>query len=136
MKIKLIEFNKNYYKPSRSHYNDAGADIYAISDYSLGIGETKCIPLGFGIEVPDGYTACIFPRSSLASKGLFPQLSPIDSGYRGEIHCILTNTSDKVYQISAGDRIGQLVVFPIVICDFTTKFTDERMQGAFGSTGK
>ena len=33
-------------------------------------GEITKIPLGFGIEVPDGFAGYVFPRSSMAVKGL------------------------------------------------------------------
>lgn len=42
------------------------------------------VPLGFGIEVPDGYAGYVFPRTSMAVKGLVCELPPVDSGYRGE----------------------------------------------------
>lgn len=135
MKIKLINFGyKN--KPYRAHENDAGADIYVQEDVYLAPGKTIKIPLGFGIELPDGYAAFIFPRSGMASQGVVCELPPIDSGYRGEIHAIVSNVSTKAYKLEAGDRVGQLVVVPIVIADFIDYDIKERGEGAFASTGK
>ena len=54
-------------------------------DCTLQPGEIGKVPLGIGIEVPDGYTGYVFPRSSMAVKGLVRELSPVDSGYRGKI---------------------------------------------------
>ena len=87
MKIKLIDFGleKDHY-PFRPHENDAGADVYMPYDYTLKPGEIARIPLGFGLMIPDGYAGYVFPRSSMATKGLVCELPPIDSGYRGEIH--------------------------------------------------
>lgn len=137
MKIKLIDFGiPSAQRPYRPHGNDAGADVYMPYDFTLQPGEIAKIPLGFGIEVPDGYAGYVFPRSSMAAKGLVCELPPIDSGYRGEIHAILSNVSSQTHYISKGSRIGQLVITPVVIADFVTELGDKRGTGAFGSTGK
>lgn len=135
MKIKLIDYGyKN--APYRAHDNDAGADVYVNNDYTLESGETIKIPLGFGLELPDGYAAFVFPRSSMAARGLTCELPPIDSGYRGEIHAIVTNNSEHDQTINVGERIGQVVVVPVVVADFVTERGESRGVGAFGSTGK
>lgn len=135
MKIKLIDFG---YKqpPCRAHENDAGADVFSTTTVRLFPNDTVKIPLGFGIELPDGYAAFVYPRSGMSAKGIVCELPPIDSGYRGEIHAIVTNNSNSMYQIKEGDRIGQLVVTPVVIADFITTDIKERGTGAFASTGK
>ena len=136
MKIELINFGyKN--APKRAHYNDAGADVYAISDCVVRAMSTVKIPLGFGVKIPDGLCGLIFPRSGLSSKGIACELPPIDSGYRGEIHAIVTNNSSIDYKISEGDRIGQLVIVPIVLADYVESIDEEgRGNGGFSSTGK
>ena len=139
MKVKVIDFG--YEKlPFRAHENDAGADVHVClhngeEKIALWPHETTKIPLGLGLCLPDGYAAYVFPRSGLSSKGITCELPPIDSGYRGEIHAIVHNgTNDKVF-INNGDRIGQLVIVPVVIADFVTETGPERGDGAFGSTG-
>ena len=85
MKIKLIDFGvPEHQRPYRPHGNDAGADVYLPYDCTLQPGEIAKIPLGFGLEIPDGYAGYIFPRTSMAVKGLVCELPPVDSGYRGE----------------------------------------------------
>jgi dUTP pyrophosphatase len=98
-------------------------------------GVTVKIPLGIGLCLPDGYAAFVFPRSGLASHGIVCELPPIDSGYRGEIHAIVHNGSNEPIDIENGDRIGQLVIMPVVVADFVTETGPERGDGAFGSTG-
>ena len=79
MKIKLIDFGvAEKHRPFRPHDNDAGADVYMPYDCTVKPGEIAKIPLGFGVEVPDGYAAFVFPRSSMAVKGLVCELPPID----------------------------------------------------------
>lgn len=139
MKIKIIDYGYSQL-PYRAHDNDAGADVHVCfhdNDGIIGIKphETMKVPLGLGLCLPDGYAAYVFPRSGLSSKGITCELPPIDSGYRGEIHAIVTNCSDEVHFIRNGDRIGQLVVMPVVIADFVTEEGEQRGVGAFGSTG-
>lgn len=134
MKIKVINFGYQNL-PMRAHANDAGADVYSMKRTVIFPQETVKIPLGLGLILPDGYMACVYPRSGLSAKGIVCELPPIDSGYRGEIHAIVTNCSDKPFQIEVGDRIGQLVITPVVVADFITDDIEERGTGAFGSTG-
>ena len=60
MKIKIIDFGlPENHRPLRSHANDAGADVYMPFDCTLEPGGIAKIPLGFGLEVPDGYAAYV-----------------------------------------------------------------------------
>lgn len=139
MKVKVIDFGYDKL-PFRAHENDAGADVHACFHngtdvWTLMPGATAKIPLGLGLCLPDGYAAFVFPRSGLSSGGIVCELPPIDSGYRGEIHAIVHNGSGKPFDIRSGDRIGQLVIMPVVVADFVTETGPERGSGAFGSTG-
>ena len=61
MKIKLIDFGvPEHQRPYRPHGNDAGADVYLPYDCTLQPGEIAKIPLGFGLEIPDGYSMLNF----------------------------------------------------------------------------
>ena len=134
MKIQLIDFGGR--SPKRAHANDAGADVFCPCSITIKPGEVRKIPLGFGLRIPDGYAGYIFPRSGLSSKGIVCELPPIDSGYRGEVHAIISNVGNMEYEIQAGDKIGQLVIMPVVIPEFTFENWEERGTGAFGSTGR
>lgn len=140
MKIKVINFGYENL-PKRAHYNDAGADVYACwhtgeKEIILKPNSTTKIPLGFGLELPDGIMGMIFPRSGLSSQGITCELPPVDSGYRGEIHAIVTNHTTQYFIVKFGDRIGQLVVVPVIIPELVTEFGSERGTGAFESTGR
>lgn len=138
MKIRVINFG--YEKlPFRAHENDAGADVYVCfhdkTEMVIMPGETIKIPLGFGLMLADGYAAYVFPRSGIATKGITCELPPIDSGYRGEIHAIVTNCSKEPFVVQNGMRIGQIVITPVVIAEFVNCNFNERGTDGFGSTG-
>lgn len=145
MKIKLIKFRDDLIHPYRAHYNDAGIDCYALEDFDLvpmassfnsHDNATKLIPLGFGLELPDGYMATIRPRSSMNARGIHTCIGTIDSGYRGEIKCGLCNLTNKIISIKRGERICQLVVEPVVLAEFVDDLKNDRGAGGFGSTGR
>lgn len=134
MKIQLIDFGGR--SPERAHANDAGADVFSPKDVEIRPGDICKLPLGFGLKIPDGYAGYIFPRSGLSSQGIVCELPPIDSGYMGEVHAIISNVGNREYEIKEGDKVGQLVIMPILIPDFTFENWKERGNGAFGSTGR
>lgn len=134
MKISIIPFGPQPL-PKRAHYNDAGADCYVAEDMILPAHGTKAVPLGFGLKLPDGMVGFVCPRSGLSRKGISCELAPVDSGYRGEIHAIMTNHNDEDFHLAKNDRVGQIVILPCLIPDFSEEEFEERGTGAFGSTG-
>lgn len=150
MKIKLIKFRDDLIPPTRAHYNDAGIDCFAQEDFDLesfgrravdkdGVCypiDRKLVPLGFGLEVPNGYMATIRPRSSMNAKGIITQIGTIDSGYRGEIKAIFINVTNINCSFKKGDKICQIVVEPVVLAEPVLELGEERGEGGFGSTGR
>lgn len=136
MTIKLIDHGcPKSMLPRRAHANDVGADVYALDDLLIYPESVETIGLGFGLELPIGLSAFIFPRSGLARQGINCWLPPLDPGYTGEMHAVIHNASHEAYRISVGDRIGQLIIFPAVTPAFEYSLGEERGDGAFGSTG-
>lgn len=132
IKVRLLDGGA---MPARQHYNDAGADVYTTVGVTLKPHETRRIPLGFSLELPDGFMACVFPRSGKSCEGLVCELPPIDSGYTDEVCAVVTNLTDKLQKVVGGTRIGQLVVMPVALADFVEDLGDERGDNGFGSTG-
>lgn len=104
--------------------------------------KTVMVPTGIAVSINPGYVGYVFARSGLASK---QSLSPvngvgvIDSAYRGEIKVPLHNHSDKIQIVDVGDRIAQLVIQPISLCQpVEVNKLDETDRGnaGFGSTGE
>jgi dUTP pyrophosphatase len=136
MQIRFIRFNKDVKIPERKHPSDTGADIYMVHPGVIFPGETVVIPLGFGIDVPNGHSARLQVRTSIAKQGIFIQGCAIDAGYTGEISMILHNISDKKFTWSTGDRLGYIEVYPTQYPIFVEEIKIGRGDGAFGSTGK
>ncbi len=109
--------------------DSVGYDVFSYGDHILNVNETKIIPLGFHMALPQNHGAFIWDRSSFGSKGIhvFRQLienpailedqfritpfgGVIDFGYRGQMGVILHNFSNKLYAIKHHDRIAQMVV--------------------------
>jgi dUTP pyrophosphatase len=144
MKIKVRKLTPTAVLPVRGSASAAGYDLHADLIKSTGInpGETKMIPTGLAMEIPEGYFGAIFARSGLAMKeGLRPAncVGVVDSDYRGPFMIGLHNDSEEVRTIEPGERIAQLVIMPYLAAEFeeTPDLSDTvRGEGGFGSTGK
>lgn len=119
----------------------AGMDVVACNDEPITLwpGAVQVIPLGFAIELPEGYEAQIRPRSGLSKKGISVANSPgtIDSDYRGVNGVILRNMGDMMI-IHKGDRIAQMVITRVAKAEIVEaeELSDTaRGAGGFGSTG-
>lgn len=140
VKIKLMQNGKlPEYKTSGS----AGADCFARLDQKLIIKPktVEIIPLGFAVEIPDGYEMQIRGRSGLARNNcveVFNSPATIDSDYRGEVHAFLFNNSDDEFIVYPNDRIAQSVIVPIIKAEWNLvdKLSEtKRGENGFGSTG-
>lgn len=135
MNIKLFDYG--YKKtPKRAHHNDAGADVFATKDFTIRAGETKLIGTGLGLDLPDGNMGLFMSKSSLVQKGIVIEFTPIDSGYTGEIFAVMRNHGTEDYIFNEGDKMGQIVIVPVLLCNFVKEHEKERGAGGFGSTGR
>ena len=130
--------------PAYAKPGDAGMDVRAAVDVSIAPGETKIVPTGLKVAIPEGYEIQVRPRSGLSLKtSTRVPNSPgtIDSGYRDEVGIIIWNSSaENTLEIKAGDRIAQFVLQEVpqinfVPCDDVSSIGENR-GGGFGHTGK
>ena len=144
MKVNVKKLHPEAIIPSYGSSSAAGADLYALPNVetvTFQPGETRLIPTGIAMEIPEGYAGFIYARSGIASKrGLAPanKVGVIDADYRGEIMVVLHNHSNEPQEIQRGERIAQLVIAPFLAACFEEAETlDETKRGAggFGSTG-
>ncbi len=108
--------------PSYAHHGDAGADLCAAVDVTIGPGERSLVPTGVALAIPDGWVGLVHPRSGLATKhGISIVNAPgtVDAGYRGEILVNLINLDPRdAFTVRRGDRIAQLVVQQVARVEF------------------
>ena len=127
-------------------YQTAGAaalDLHAavMEDVVLAPGETRLLPTGLKVAVPEGFELQIRPRSGLALKHRLAVLnSPgtIDSDYRGEVQVILSNFGAEPFTVSRGLRICQALLARVERLEWEPVEqvpATERGAGGFGHTG-
>ena len=125
--------------PSRGSSFAAGLDICSIEDVIIEPRERATARTGLAVAIPHGFYGRVAPRSGLAAKqGLDVLAGVIDSDYRGELCCVLYNTSDTAIALSAGSKICQLIIEKIITPQAAwASDLDETARGAggFGSTG-
>ena len=151
--------------PVYAHKTDAGMDIYARDEITLGPGETKIIGTGIKAAIPEGYALLIQPRSGQSAKTKLriantPGL--IDAGYRDEIGVIMENIEPpfkdidyefdengeihiksilhgEAYTIAPGQRFAQMRLVQVPQAEFVQVESvgeiGEDRGGGFGSTG-
>ena len=139
IKIKVFEGGKlPVYKTKGASCADCYARLEGKDFIVIFPNERELIPLGFALELPEGYEAVIRPRSGMMSKGIDEAIGTIDSDYRGEVRaCIINNTTQRI-KIYNGDRICQMKIqesqqFSFKVVDELSE--TERGVGGFGSTG-
>ena len=139
--VRLIDPSEKHLMPERANSSDAGIDLKAAVDITLGAGEWRAVPTGITLAIPSGYAGFVHPRSGLAAKyGITVLNTPgtIDADYRGEVKVILHNVSSDAFRVRTGDRIAQLIIQRVELPEFTpTEELDDtaRGTGGFGSTG-
>jgi len=138
--VEVLFTGKN--PPVVAHPGDAGADLIATESALLAPGHRVTIGTGLALALPEGFVAFVVPRSGLAAKhGISIVNAPgtVDAAYRGEIRVTLINLDPtESFQISAGDRIAQLIVMPLARPRFVAVEHlpgSHRGDGGFGSTG-
>ena len=129
--------------PNRAHPGDAGLDMVSVERVTIAPGGGRAVVgTGVAVEIPEGWTGLVCPRSGLASRhGISVVNGPgvVDAGYRGELRVVLLNTDPvEPFSIEPGDRIAQVVLTPVLLADIVEV---QELAGAtrgdsgFGSTG-
>lgn len=116
-------------------------DLRSAEDVCLKAGESRCIKLGVGIKLPDGYEAHIVPRSSTFSNyGIIQtnHIGVIDGSYCGDNdQWMMSVYATRDCKINVNDRICQFRIVEIQP-DFDVTEVDkleDTSRGGFGSTG-
>ena len=96
--------------PTRKHKDDAGIDFFAVEPVTIPAHSFGVVKTGITVEIPVGYVGLMMPKSRndhLLGAGV------IDAGYQGEIRIKIANITDIPLEITYGQAVGQMLVFPI-----------------------
>jgi len=125
--------------PTRNNRTDAGLDIYSVEDAELEPFTLTKIHTGIAIALPENTYGRLADRSSLGAKSMTILGGVIDQGYRGEIIVLLYNLDQRVQYIRKGDRIAQLIIYPITfsgVQEVQELDKTARDNKGFGSSGR
>lgn len=146
LKILDPKIGKEIPLPHYATHGSAGLDLRACLENPLTIlpGDTHLIPTGIAIYIADPALAgIILPRSGLGHKHgivLGNLTGLIDSDYQGELKISCWNRGKEAFSITAGERIAQLIIIPIIQAQFEVVdnffHTSSRGEGGFGHTGR
>lgn len=144
MKIKVKKLRDGARLPLLATDGAAACDLYALLEepVTLDPGQRYAIPTGIAIALPDAdCVAVVCARSGLALKrgvALANGIGVIDSDYRGELFVAAINNDSQPQVIENGDRVGQLMILPVIRAEYEEcEELDgtQRGAGGFGSTG-
>ena len=140
-----LAHNQDLPLPAYETADAAGMDLRAaVPEHDpivLKPGARIAVPTGLAFAIPSGFEGQVRPRSGLALKSGITQVNTpgtIDADYRGEVKVILINLGQEDFTIRRGDRIGQMIVAPVIQASWAeVESLDETARGAggFGSTG-
>lgn len=134
-----ITLDKGAHMPERAHDTDAGIDLKSPVAGIIFPHKSKIIYTGVHVELPHGYAGLLVSKSGLNCKHGITSTGLIDEGYTGEIVVKLYNNSDTLFTVHEGDKITQLVLFPVSYEPLEVVDSidgGERGDSGFGSTGK
>lgn len=121
--------------PRKAHPSDSGFDVAACEAVRIAPGQTGVVPLGWALQLEEGWEACLRGRSGLASRGIMAHYGTIDHLYRQEVKVILHNLSAEPLQIQPGDRVAQLCLAPVYPVRLVPGVVERTGRGGLGSTG-
>jgi len=126
--------------PTKNNESDTGYDVYSVEDKVIPARGSTVVGVGLKFaHIPEGYWIKVESRSGLGFKhSVHAHPGIIDNAYRGDAGIKLYNSSDVDYEVKAGDRIAQFVIymnFPMTV-DWGVAEQTERGSKGFGSSGK
>lgn len=128
--------------PAKATDDAACYDLVLPDDIILPPQQVTKVGLGFAMELPKGYHAKLFLRSSTGKNTrlrLGNGTGIIDADYRGEVCALIDNISGLFARAFKGDRLVQMMIDKNITVSFVpTEELEETKRGAggFGSTGK
>lgn len=134
-----IMLDPNGKMPTRAHEHDAGLDLYAAETAYIAPHSWVAVSTGVHAEIPRGFVGLLTSKSGLMAKHGLTCRGTIDAGYTGTIKAVIFNHSERVYKVTQGDKVTQMVIMPIITPELELVEELERTErgsGGFGSTGR
>lgn len=150
IRIKYFEGATKLQKISKGNW----IDVFANKDVFVPINERAMIPLGFALELPNGWEGHLAPRSStFKTWGIIQtnHIGVVDDSYIGDndqwhmpIYCLqckdteaLNGVDQKGTWIRKGDKIGQFRIMEVMpeIEFEEVEYFGNVDRGGFGTTG-
>ncbi len=139
MNLSIKKLNACATLPTRGSAFAAGYDLYAAEDAVVKAWNKSLVSTCIAVAVPHGYYGRIAPRSGLAVKhNIGINAGVIDSDYRGHVKVLLINHGKDEHNVSAGDKIAQLILEKIAtpeVLEVDDLEGTVRGNAGFGSTG-
>jgi dUTP pyrophosphatase len=143
VKLNVAAAQRFYNEETREVYgtSDSGYDLYACEDTVVHARGSSVIETGLMLgHIEPGFWFKIEARSGLGFKhGIQPHFGIIDNGYRNSLGVKLYNMTDVPYTIKKGDRIAQIVIYPVIEANMEwveVMSESERGGKGLGSSGK
>ena len=96
-------------EPTQATQGSAGYDLFAAEAMAILPRNCETVSIDFRWSIPKGFYGKIYPRSSLVKNMITVDAGLIDSDYRGIVHMLIVNHSNKAFTIRTGDRVAQVV---------------------------
>ncbi len=133
-----VQLDEGAYMPTRAHGWDAGADLRTPYPFTLMPHDSYTVDTGVHVQIPVGYVGELESKSRYNINFDVTGVGTIDAGYTGPIKVKLYNHGPEAVFFDEGKEIIQLVIHPVLLCDFERVDRiggGERGDGGFGSTG-
>lgn len=139
------EFKHAFGLPKYETAGAAAMDVRANEPVNVRPGETKLVPTGIFMAIPEGFEIQVRPRSGMSYKTklrITNAPGTIDSDYRGELCIIVENTGEDELNFPLGERVAQIKLAHVPIAVWDTVMSKDdlgktvRGEGGFGSTGR
>ena len=140
MKLKFEKTHVDAVLPEKNHSNDTGMDVTSVESVTIPARGSAVVGVGLKFAyIEPGFWVKVEGRSGLGFKhGIMPHSGIIDEGYRGDAGIKLYNLTDVDYNVKAGERIAQFVIYanyPVEVSEGSVVDSDRGEKG-FGSSGK
>lgn len=125
-----------------AHLDDAGIDLKTPICVRVPAHNRVFVDTGVHVEIPHGFAGLVVSKSGLNKNVGINVDGLIDEGYKGPIGATIHNHGDEPYTFLRGEKIAQLVIFPVnhVEIEYVKSLEEfnnsDRGESGFGSTGR